>query len=273
MSMAKVRHVFAIWRQLLVQYSAISFTYRAQAAIWMIGGFIPLAMMLVWIELAADGPIAANGAAYDQSDFALYFMGMYFVRQATVMWCVILLDRGIRHGELAPLLLRPMPPTWAHMAEHLAEIVIRLPVITIVFVLGLWLTGVFGRLDLANLPVFLSATAAAWLIFFNIHYCTGLLAFWMEGALSLEPLIWYLCIILGGSVIPIDLFPSVIRRLVIWLPFASVLDFPVQVLLGKLTMSAILLGFARQLVWIALLTWLRQTMWRHGMKRFSAVGA
>jgi ABC-2 type transport system permease protein len=58
-----------------------------------------------------------------------------------------------------------------------------------------------------------------------------------------------------------------------WLPFAAVLDIPVQILLGKIAAGGIILGFAKQIGWIIILTGLRQVMWRAGLKRFSAVGA
>lgn len=270
---ARLLHAMRIWRQLLVQYCAVAMTYRVQSAIWMLGGLMPIAIMLIWVELAAKGPISGNGTSYDRHDFAIYFMAMYLVRQATVMWSVLILDRGIRRGELAPLLLRPMPPIWAHMAEHLGEIVIRLPILLGVFVLGLALTDTLGQLTVANTALFALSLVGAWLIFFFIHYCVGLLAFWMEGALSLEPLIWYFSVILGGGAIPIDLFPAVIRDILTWLPFAAMLDFPGQILLAKIGSAALLLGFAKQIGWVIALSLLRQKIWRAGLKRFSAVGA
>lgn len=270
--MGRLFHSLRIWRQLFIQFIAISFIYRVQSLIWMIGGFLPLAIMLIWIQLAANGPISANGITYDQSDFAVYFMGMYLIRQSTVTWAILLLDRGIRRGELAPLLLRPMPPVWSHMAEHISEVMVRMPIFLVVFLLGLFLTNSLDRLDIAHLAPFILAGMGAWLITFHIHYCVGLLAFWMEGVLSLESLAWYLGSILGGGTIPIDLFPAPVRDILTWLPFASAFDFPVQILLGKIGVDLILLGFAKQIAWVVLLTLLRRQMWHAGLKRFSAMG-
>lgn len=262
-------HSLRVWRALLQQSISVALIYRVQAAIWMIGGFIPLAMMLVWMELAQEGPLAG----YDQADFALYFLGIYLTRQLTPMWCILLLDRSIRQGELSPLLLRPMPPVRQHMAEHLGEHLVRAPVVIGVFLLGLWLTGVAGRIEAGNLLAFLPALLAAWLIVFNLYYCVGLLAFWIEGVMSLDPLLWSLYTLLGGAVIPLDLFPDGLRPLLQWLPFASALDFPVQVLLGKLDTPGLLRGFALQYGWVLLLVAARRALWRAGLKRFAAAGA
>ncbi|HVI88668.1 MAG TPA: ABC-2 family transporter protein [Dongiaceae bacterium] len=273
MTPARFLHVARIWRQLLVQYCAVAMAYRVQSIIWMIGGLMPVATMLIWVELAGSGSIGGNGTSYDRQDFAVYFMAMYLLRQATVMWSVLILDRGIRRGELAPQLLRPMPPVWAHIAEHLGEIIVRLPIILAIFLLGLYLTDTLGNLTLPNVPLFILALVGSWLIFFHLHYCVGLLAFWMDGVLSLEPLIWYFTVILGGGAIPIDLFPTAIRDILTWLPFAATLDFPAQILLGKIAPALLVLGFAKQIAWVATLTLLRQALWRAGLRRYSAMGA
>jgi ABC-2 type transport system permease protein len=146
-------------------------------------------------------------------------------------------------------------------------------VILVIFVLGLWLTGVLHRLDLLALPLIILGIAGAWLIFFNLHYCVGLLAFWIDGALALEPLLWYLYVILGGSIVPLDLFPAVIRDILHWLPFAYILDFPVQLMMGRLDGAGIWQGFLLQYGWVGALIVTRQLIWRAGLKRFSAAGA
>ncbi len=269
MTGATFRQTCLIWRQLLVQAVTVSLIYRAQAAIWMIAGIMPIAMMMIWMELAKNGPMAG----YGREDFAFYFMGMFLVRQLTPVWCILLLDRGIRRGELSPWLLRPMSPVWQHASEHLGELVVRLPVVLAIFILGLWMTDVLDRLDLARLPLVILAIAGAWTIFFHINYCVGLLAFWIEGAMALEPLLWYLYVILGGSVVPLDLFPAAIRAILHWLPFAYILDFPVQLMMGKLDAAGIWQGFLLQYGWAFALIVARHFIWRAGLRRFSAAGA
>lgn len=266
---ATLRHSLRVWRALLLQSASMALIYRGQAAIWLIGGFIPLAVMLVWMELAKAGALGG----YDQADFALYFLGVYLVLQLKPMWCIQLLDRSIRRGELSPLLLRPMPTVWQHAAEHLGEHLVRAPVVISVFTLGLWLTGVAGRIEATNLLLFLPALAAAWLIVFNLYYALGLLAFWLEGVMAFDPLVWALYALLGGAMVPIDLFPSGLQGLVRCLPFASALDFPVQLLLGRLDAAEMLRGFALQALWVLLILAARRGLWRAGLKRFAAAGA
>jgi ABC-2 type transport system permease protein len=53
------------------------------------------------------------------------------------------LDREIRLGELSPKLLRPIDPLWGHVADNLAEKVVRLPLVLMPVAIGfgLWWAG------------------------------------------------------------------------------------------------------------------------------------
>ena len=39
---------------------------------------------------------------------------------------------------------------------------------------------------------------------------------------------------LGGVVIPVELFPETMQRVLAWTPFPYVLDFPVRVMIGRI---------------------------------------
>ena len=134
-------------------------------------------------------------------------------------------------------------------------------------------TGATIPLEPANSVLFVLAIAGAWTIRFNMLYGVGLLAFWTDQAAALGNLIFTLYIVLGGAVVPLDLFPASVQQALAFLPFAYLLNFPVEVLLGKLTGPAVLRGFVVQLLWILLVVGLRHLLWRNGLKRYSAVGA
>ena len=229
---------------------------------------MPLAMMLIWMQLSQSGDVGG----YRVSDFAIYFMSIYFVRQITSIWVIPILDRCIRQGELNLILLRPFPPVQQHMAEHIGEMLLRGPIILCVFLAGLWLTDTIGLLNLTNTVLFLVSTLCAWVIIFNLYYCVGLLAFWTENSLAYDPLLWSLYTILGGSVIPIDLFPSSIAGILRLLPFSSTLDFPAQIMLGQISNAEIALGFAMQAFWMFASTMCRNALWRKGLTKYSGAG-
>ncbi|PHM32849.1 ABC transporter permease [Xenorhabdus szentirmaii] len=230
---------------------------------------MPIAVMFVWLGLTQESTVGG----YTASDFAVYFLSIYLVRQLTAIWVMRRLDRDIRRGELSMILLRPVSPLYSYVSDHVGEMMVRGPIISLVFISGIFLTGNLYRLDIENLLIFIPALSLAWIIIFHLYYCLGLLAFWISNSMAFDPLLWALYTILGGVLIPLDLYPE---SIVLWLkllPFASALDFPVQIILGKLDNYHLFFGFGVQLFWVISLTLIRMLLWHAGLKKYSASGA
>jgi ABC-2 type transport system permease protein len=243
--------------------------YRAEVIIWILASSLPLIMMMIWMGLAKEGPIGS----YSASDFAVYFLSVFFVRQITMVWVAWELEREIRLGELSPKLLRPLDPYWQHVMDNLAEKVIRLPIIFIPIGLGLWLTDARLEFHLLNVTLFLFAVILAWLLRFNRQYCLGLLSFWTDQVIGLEQVWFALYIALSGAILPLDLLPEGLQRIIMFTPFPYKVDFPVQLFLGKLTPEELLRGFGIQLFWVITFVLLRLVLWKRGLKRYGATGA
>lgn len=264
-----VRRSLLLWWVLIGQSFSRVIAYRAQSIIWLLGGIMPIAVMFVWLGLTQESTVGG----YTASDFAVYFLSIYLVRQLTAIWVMRRLDRDIRRGELSMILLRPVSPLYSYVSDHVGEMMVRGPIISLVFISGIFLTGNLYRLDIENLLIFIPALSLAWIIIFHLYYCLGLLAFWISNSMAFDPLLWALYTILGGVLIPLDLYPE---SIVLWLkllPFASALDFPVQIILGKLDNYHLFFGFGVQLFWVISLTLIRMLLWHAGLKKYSASGA
>jgi ABC-2 type transport system permease protein len=66
--------------------------------------------------------------------------------------------------------------------------------------------------------------------------------------------------------------PDWVQRLAFFLPFQWCFYFPIQALVGDLPARQLLAGLGMQIAWILIGTLLVRVMWRHGIRRFSAVG-
>jgi ABC-2 type transport system permease protein len=141
-----------------------------------------------------------------------------------------------------------------------------------VFCVGASLFAIDLMAIVRQLPLFLVSLVLAWIIIFHIYYCVGLLAFWMANSLALDALVWSMYTVLGGMLIPVDLFPETTRHLVAMLPFSAALDFPVKVLIGKAAGLELMHGFAVQVFWVLVLVAVRRVLWRQGLKCFSGAG-
>ena len=256
-------------RALFVHAFASMTEYRAEIVIWMISGSLPLVMMAMWIGLAADGPVGG----YDAADFAAYFLVVFLVRQLTVVWVIWELDREIRLGELSPKLLRPIDPLWGHVADNLAEKAVRLPLVLVPVTAGLWWAGAQLPLTIESLGGFVLLVVGAWVIKFFQQYATGLLTFWTDQTVGLERVWFSVSMVLSGALAPLDLFPEAVRAVLPYTPFPYLVDVPVQALLGRLAGPELLQAFVIQGAWgLAFVVASRQA-WRHGIRRYGAVGA
>lgn len=266
--------IFMYWtfrktKALFTRALSLMTEYRAEVIIWMLASSLPLIMMMIWMGIAEDGPVGG----YSVSDFAIYFLSVFLVRQMTTVWVVWELEREIRLGEMSPKLLRPLDPFWQHALDNLAEKVVRLPIVLIPVVLGLWFTGVRPQFALLSLGLFVISIILAWLLRFNRQYSFGLLAFWTDQVTGLEQVWFALYVAFSGAILPLDLLPETLQRIIMFTPFPYKVDFPVQLLLGKLTNAEILLGFAIQGFWVIAFIVLRMVLWKRGLKRYGATGA
>ena len=84
---------------------------------------------------------------------------------------------------------------------------------------------------------------------------------------------WPVETILSGRLVPQALLPEWAQRIANVLPFHWSFGFPIEVIIGKLTLPEMMLGLGIQLGWLAVATVLFVVGWNAGIKRYSAVGA
>lgn len=244
--------------------------YRGQLLIWVLTGALPLVMLAVWRTLAANGPVGG----YSGDEFVAYYVGALAVRQLTGVWIIWNMEREIRLGELSPHLLRPYHPLLRYLAMGLSDKPLRLLMVGPVCAVALLLApGALPRPDALSLAVLPLAIVLAFLIYFCNQCCTGLLSFWWTQVLALQDFWFGLYSLASGYLVPLDLFPPAVRRVLDLLPFRAMLSFPLDLLLGRLSPPEIAEGLALQLFWLAAFFALMQLLWRRGLRRYGAVGA
>ena len=121
---------------LLSVYLAYMLEYRAELFLWALAGALPLILLGVWTEAARGGEFPLS-----PGEFARYFLMVFLVRQATVVWVVWEFERDVVEGRLSFRLLRPLDPFFDHLAAHTAERLARLPFVVLLTLLFFAVTG------------------------------------------------------------------------------------------------------------------------------------
>lgn len=259
-------------RVLLTTWFSYMSAYRAEIIIWILTGSVPLIMLAVWIGKAEAAGGSMSG--FTAPDFAAYFLSAWLSLQFTIAWVAWELDYQIRQGELSPKLLRPLDVFWDHIAAHLAERIVRLPIIVAVITCGLLLVpGTRLTPSPLHAVVFLLSITLAWFIRFQLSYIIGTITFWMDRATALDEFYHIIAIFLTGTFAPLDFYPSIVRNALDWTPFPYIIYYPVRILNGALDWPTTIWVLGVQALWVVGFWVARTWLWQRGLRRYGAVGA
>ena len=250
---------------------ALTLEYRAQIVLWMLGSFLMIIMLAVWLSVTRNGTV--NGFA--SGDFVAYYMVGWVVRNVTAVWSAWELDYSIRQGTLSSKLLRPINPIHNEIAANWVEksvrIVFIIPIAIIVLLMSPDATLIITPVSIVT---FVIALFGAWILVFLSDYLVGMLAFWTSQTAAFIEGLYGLRLLLSGIIAPLAMFPKVVQHGLRWTPFPYMLNFPTEILTGRTTTpDQLLVGFAVQFMWVAILSIMAGVVWRRAIRSYSAVGA
>src|SRR5918997_831594 len=239
---------------------AEQFQYRGALVIWLIGLILePVIYLSVWSTVARSQGGTVDG--FTAADFAAYYLVALVVSQATFTWIMWEMEYWIRQGTLSPLLVRPVHPIHRHIASNLTfKLLTMAVVIPVVVVLAIVFRPNFTG-SAWTVVAFFPALALAMALRFAVEWTLASAAFWVTRVSAINQLHFVVFLFLSGFAVPLDLLPVPARVLAEWLPFYRMLAFPVELLLGRLTSGQAAIGFAAQIVWLALAVSLLNAIW------------
>ena len=267
-----MRDLLTLYRAQFKTTIAAQFQYRGALVIWLLGLILePVIYLSVWSTVARSqgGEVDGFGAA----DFAAYYLVALLVSQASFTWIMWEMEWWIRQGTLSPFLVQPAHPIHRHIANNLTfKLLTFMVVIPVVIVLTIVYRPHFTISPWTTLA-FLPALALAMALRFAVEWTAASAAFWVTRVSALNELYFVAFLFLSGYAVPLPLLPEPVRLLAAWLPFYRMLGFPVEVLLGRLTLSQAAIGFVAQVAWLAIAIVALNLVWARGVRQYSAVGA
>jgi ABC-2 type transport system permease protein len=175
----------------------------------------------------------------------------------------------LRSGDLLYRLTRPLAYPWAKLAETIGDLLVRLGIHAF--------AGVgFAYAFTGTMP--LDAVALAWVVPLGVLAAVvantfglviGLGSFWIHDC---RPIYWIWqkgLFLLGGLLVPLELYPDWLRTIALWSPFAAILHGPGSLALGSATP---VLAALRLCAWLVIALAIVALMFRRGLRRIDAGG-
>jgi len=246
---------------------ALTTTYRAEMVLWALSGTLPIILMGVWGQAAATGSFD-----YTSVDVVRYFVGVLLVRQLTFVWVIWEFEDHVVRGLLSPGLLRPIDPAWNYVANHLAERIVRLPIVLLLIGLCFWLhPGSFFIPTWQQATLGLLTIALVFACRFAMQFLLATSCFFNERASSLESLSFICYAFFSGMLAPLDLYPPLVQQVAYYTPFPYFVFVPASLLAGREVdvVHALLVISGWTIGLIAVQRW----AWRKGLAHYSAMGA
>jgi ABC-2 type transport system permease protein len=268
------RKYFTIFRISLIE----RLTYRSDFLIASALRLLPMVTtILLWSAVYAGSKSGkdSNIGGFRLEEMIAYLLLVHISRMFSSMPGLaggISLD--IREGTLKKYLLQPLDMLGYlivyRVAHKIAYIVTSFVPYAILFLLC---HKYFDRLpDATTFAAYILSLLLAFAVGFYFEACIGMVGFWLLEVTSLLYIVNTLNYFISGHMFPLDLLPGPIAGVLKLLPFQYMAYFPAAVFLGKVEGAALWQGLATEAAWAGGLLVLSRTLFRVGLKRYSAYG-
>jgi ABC-2 type transport system permease protein len=224
----------------------------------------------LWISLYS-GRQTYSGVTLDQT--LLYAVVSIIISPLFPNMLVNRVSQRIRSGDIIFDITRPL-----HISNQLFSQVVGATLSTFLTTSlpMLVLVSVFMRISwpvsAMTWGAFSVSFAFGYIISFLIDYIAALLGFWLTNTSGVLYAKWSITRILGGTYVPLWVFPSILGKLITYLPFAAVSYVPLSILVGRVAISQVPQALATQVIWIIVLWCLSRAVYSAGVHKLSVQG-
>jgi len=179
----------------------------------------------------------------------------------------------IRQGSFSFSLLRPVHPIHSDIADNISSKIITTPSMLIVAIVLGFVFHISLAPPLWAVAFLLPSLLLAFAVRFILEWTLAMLAFWTTRVGAANQTYFVLMLFLSGQFAPLALLPGPVQTLANILPFRWLIGYPIDLIMGKLTIDQALIGLGVQSAWLIVSYVLLRIVWRAGIRVYSAVGA
>ncbi len=255
------------WKVISFNFSKFSM-YPSEFIAYILARFIDLFMLgIFWYVISLANPSLVN--------FRLilsYFLIVDGLRNLMYSYDTRLskyFQDIIENGDISNYLIKPVDIipylTFSFTGENWLNYIYSVLVIIIGFFL-------MPLPSLINIFFCLLFVIPGTIIALNINILIASLNFYTPDADGIRNGLNHVLGLITGAVIPISLFPTLLKNIILLTPFPAMAFLPVYVLQNKLPIPTVLWYLSISIIWSIILTITTNKIWKHSLKQYESVG-
>ena len=247
--------------------------FRLSAFVMFIGNILYLIVVyFLWKAIyASAGTDVVNGMTF--SDTLIYLVLATALYSFTEMYAVWEIGRAIQSGKIVLDLLKPMEYRsylfWSYSGSFVTNFCTTfLPTFLAVCLVT------HGAVPLGiNLLYFAVSVVMAIIINYSIDFMVGTICLFTESIWGINIMKQVIVLLLSGATIPLAFFPETLRQIAYFLPFQSIYNAPLTILLdGSARPETVLPILGLQLFWCVFMTLLSKLFWKVSLRQITVNG-
>jgi ABC-2 type transport system permease protein len=184
-------------------------------------------------------------------------------------------NNDIRTGSLDRFLVKPIGYFGFRLSVFLGQKALQTLVAGSLLAGAVWVLS--ALLGVAVTPgcvgLFVASILTAFALNFLIFWCVGMVGFWLTEIGFLFEAVRIVIITASGGIFPLSVFGRTAERVLRMLPFQYTIQFPTELLCGRLPAPQAATGFIVAGGCIVALLIIGRLLWGAGVRRFAAVGS
>ena len=211
---------------------------------------------------------------YSRSQMFTYVLGMNVLRALVFSDKTWELMREINTGKISSYLMRPISYVGFCLSRDAADKATQFLSSILEVALAVWILKIplYIPSHLFTLAAFAATLSLAVILYFLMSYLVATFAFWTSESGGPRFCFELFLEFSSGAFFPLDVLPKMVQTLFGILPFASLLFFPLNVFLERITGVDFLQGLVIQVFWVAVFAWAARRVWQKGLKAYGAEG-
>lgn len=226
----------------------------------------------VWVAVFEESNKSEIGG-YTLPDMMGYYL-LAILISTTLTPAFGLLSEQIYRGELSKYLLYPVSTFAYFAAQYTGKVVVTAlqGLCAVLLFLALFGLGFVKDLTLGQVVMTLLAFLLAGTLIFTISFIIELFAFWVDEIWALMVTFQFISSVLGGTLLPLSVFPEWIVSILLWLPFSCMVWLPTQTFRGEISLAEWSSQIGLGCSWLILLLAISAVLWSRGRLRYTGVG-